>query len=408
MHVQVSKSLRAEGASRTDWLFNLSLAATGIFLIHVPFMVLLILLVRSVTPGQAVIAATLGTIVFLAIILRRHYPTVFFTVVMVLILLQMILLSFPTISWVVIPLAVYDVARRTPMWTARGGLIIALIVALVWPFRWMLTAMTDNPNLRTLMILVGAAAIGAVTTAYSIGRRGHDVYEAHSRQVEAERDAARLQIAEQTARQHNLETQIRTNIARELHDVVAHSISVMVVQAEGGLAQVERSPSTARQALVTISETGREALQEMRRIVRTLRSDQDTVDMTSAPTLADLPALVEKAQAKLTVNGIQHATTPTIEMTIYRVIQEGLTNSLKHAGPDADPRVLVSWRSSYVVVRITNKLTDSPPLDDHKGSGTGLIGMAERVQALGGTLTVGPNQKGGFEVCAQIPLPNDH
>ena len=371
-------------------------------------MVLLILFVRSLAPSQAIIAAILGALVFLAIVLRRHYPTVFFSAVMVLILLQMILLSFPTISWVVIPLAVYDVARRTSLWTARGGLVIALVVALVWPFRWMLTAMTDNPNLRTLMILVGAAAIGAVTTAYSIGRRGHDVYEAHARQVEAERDAARLQIAEQTARQHSLETQIRTNIARELHDIVAHSISVMVVQAEGGLAQVERSPSTASQALVTISETGREALQEMRRIVRTLRSDQDSVDMTSAPTLADLPALVEKAQAKLTVNGIPHATTPTIEMTIYRVIQEGLTNSIKHAGSDADPRVLVSWRSSYVLVRITNKLTNSPPLDDHKGTGTGLIGMAERVQALGGTLTVGPNQKGGFEVCAQIPLPNDH
>jgi len=279
-------------------------------------------------------------------------------------------------------------------------------VALVWPFRWMWTTMTDNPNLRTLMILVGAAAIGAVTTAYSIGRRGHDVYEAHARQEEAEKDSARHQLAEQTARQRSLETQIRTNIARELHDVVAHSISVMVVQAEGGLAQVERSPSTARQALMTISETGREALQEMRRIVRTLRSDTDTVDVTSAPTLADLPALVEKAQATLTVNGIQHSTTPTIEMTIYRVVQEALTNSLKHAGPHADPQVLVTWRTSYVMVRITNQLANSPSFDDHRG--TGLIGMAERVHALGGTLTVGPNQKGGFEVCAQIPLPNDH
>ena len=369
-------------------------------------MVVLILLVPSVGPNQAILAGVLGVLVFLSVIIRRHYPILFFLVVMVLMLVQMLLLGFPTISWVVIPVAVYDVARRTSLRIARSGLVIALVVALIWPFRWMMTSMTTDPNLRTLMVLVGAAAIGAMTTAYSIGRSGHDVEEAQVRQEIAEKDAARLQIAEQTARQRSLETEIRTNIARELHDVVAHSISVMVVQAEGGLAQVSRSPAIAQEALTTISETGREALQEMRHIVRTLRSDKDVVDVTSAPRLADLPALVEKAQATLVVNGIQHSATPTIEMTIYRIVQEALTNSLKHAGPDADPRVLLSWRSDYVLVRVTNRLTDIPPIDDQPG--TGLIGMAERVHALDGTLTVGPNQTGGFEVCAQIPLPTDH
>jgi signal transduction histidine kinase len=89
-------------------------------------------------------------------------------------------------------------------------------------------------------------------------------------------------------------------------------------------------------------------------------------------------------------------------MTIYRVIQEALTNSLKHGGPNAEPHVAVVWFPRYVSVTVTNKLTDPSQLQDHRG--TGVIGMAERVQALDGTLTVGPSGRGGFRVCAQIPL----
>jgi len=404
--MQVLKPFKVTGATRSDWYLDASLAATGIFLVNLPFMIVLVLLARSVSMYSAILTGILGMGIFCSVVLRHHYPGVFFIVVMILVVLQMIWLSYPTISWIVIPLAMFDVARRLAPYWARIGLAIALIVAFIWPIRWMVTALVSEPNLRTIMILAGVAAAGAVSTAYSVGRRGYEVEAAHSRQVLAEKDAAQLQIAEQAARQHSLETQVRTTIARELHDIVAHSISVMVVQAEGGLAQVEQSPGTAQEALGTISETGREALAEMRRIVRTLRSDSDQIDVTSAPTLADLPQLVEKAQASLAVDGMPHGTTPTIEMTIYRIIQEALTNSLKHAGPDADPQVQVNWYQTNVFVIITNNLTTSTPVNDHRG--TGLIGMAERVQALDGTLSAGPTKTGGFEVCAQIPLLTYH
>lgn len=401
--MNVLSPFKVEGATRNDWFVNASLAVTGIVLVHLPFMAAIILLADAVSAREAVITGVFGVGVFSAITLRRHYPGLFFLVSTCLIILQVVLLPFPTVSWLVVPVAVYDVARWLPYQKARIYLVVALAIAFIEPVRWMTASVFGNSDLRTVVILVGVSAAGVVSTAYSIGRRRYDVEAARTRQLQAERDAADLQIAEQAANQRTLETQIRTNIARELHDIVAHSISVMVVQAEGGLAQLNRSPNLAELALGTISETGREALQEMRRIVRTLRSDSDgTDDIASAPGLADIPSLAEKANATLTVSGTPHGSTPIIEMTLYRVVQEALTNSIKHAGPEGDPHVAVVWHSKHVTVTVTNKVTDSPRVGDHRG--TGLIGMAERVQALDGTLTVGPSETGGFRVCAQIPL----
>ncbi|MCL2482862.1 MAG: histidine kinase [Propionibacteriaceae bacterium] len=404
--MQVIRPFRVEGATRNEWFLDTSLAVTGIVLVHIPFLVALILMVPGMCMDNVLIAGGFGVAVFLSSILRHHYPGLFFLTGLLFVILQIIFLTYPTVSWIVMPLAMYDVARWIPSKRARIYLILALIVAFIEPVRWIAAHLFGDSDLRTMVILVGLSAAGVVTTAYSIGRSRHEVEAARARQVFAEKDAAALQIAEQAARQGSLEAQIRASIARELHDVVAHSISVMVVQAEGGLAQANRSPDTAQQVLTTISETGHEAMQEMRRIVRTLRADTDTnVDIASAPRLADLPLLVEKSQATLTVSGTPHGSTPIIEMTVYRVIQEALTNSLKHAGPEADPHVSVVWYPAYILVTITNRMTT--PSRGGDNAGVGLIGMAERVQALDGTLTVGPTETGGFRVCAQIPLQTE-
>lgn len=374
----------------------------GIIVVHLPFVGSLYLIVDSVDIKSLMTTGILGFMTFLTIITRRHYPEIFFGMVICSIIIQVIFISYPTTAWFVIPLAVFEVARRCLVQAAQVCLGIALMLSAIAPIRWANGAYFDSADLRSVAILISVSMACAVTSAYSIGRRGYEVDSARSRQLIAEMETAQLMIAEQAARQDTLESQIRTNIARELHDVVAHSIAVMVVQAEGGLAQAQHGSSTPTHALNTIADTGREALREMRNIVRTLRSDDRVPEVSSVPSLAELPSLTEKAHATLTVSGTPHKSTPTIEMTIYRVIQEALTNSLKHAGPDADPHVNLAWFPAYVSVTITNDLSAGGTMDDQRGSG--LIGMAERVQALDGTLIVGPTDEGGFKVCAKIPL----
>jgi signal transduction histidine kinase len=405
--VNVVSRLRAEGATRNDWFLDASMAVMGVVLLQVPFLVGLVLLARTTDLRTVIIAAVTGTIMFLAGALRRHYPGVFFAVTLVFLALQAMLLTFPTISWLILFIAVFDVARWMPPWHSRVALVLALIAAVTGPTRWVMVGDWVHSEVYTVLILGVVSCVGGLTTAYSIGRRGYDVGEARLQQVSAEYSAAQALLEGQAVRQRHLEAKVRTEISRELHDIVAHSVAVMVVQAEGGLAQVDHSPQLTRQALSTIAETGREALQEMRHIVRILRSDVevdggDTIEWRSAPTVSDFPALVEKSGATLMVTGEPHGLTPSIEVTLYRVVQEALTNSLKHAGPQADPRVTLAWGQGQVEVTIVNRATEWRDAPDNHGAG--LLGMSERVQALDGTLFVGPDKQGGFTVCARIPL----
>lgn len=400
--MQLPEFLRAEGATPNDWTLDATLAGIGIVLIQVPYVIGYPLVFEKATEAGVALLAILGVLTFLPIIMRRHYPTVFFGLVIVMILAQIGALAVPNPSWLVIVLAAHDVARWAAQRTAFICLIFSIATILIGLMAWLLK-MWDAPHQFVIVILTAVTGIGAVSTAYAAGRRVDDVSTARALQMQAEMEAAEHKLAEQAATQRNLESQIRSSIARELHDIVAHSISIMVVQAEGGLAQINQSPLRAQAALMTVSDTGREALQEMRRIVHMLRSDtDDPTNMASTPRIAEIPGLIENAKARLTVSGNPHGLTPIIEMTVYRVIQEALTNSLKHAGQYANPIVSITWEPAQVSVVVTNIITSYPSPSDNQG--TGLIGMAERVHALDGTLTTGPTQTGEFQVCAKIPI----
>lgn len=195
---------------------------------------------------------------------------------------------------------------------------------------------------------------------------------------------------------------MRTAIASELHDGVARSLSVIIVHAEAGLSRAEHSAAVRRE-LETISDTGRDALKQIRRIAHALHAHPGLpIECTSAPTLADLHPLTSMAKATMTISGTPHGLTPRIERTIYQIVQEALTNCLKHAGFQAHTHVRLTWGRTGVTVTIVNRLPDCPP--DNDGQGTGLVTMARRVRALGGTLAAGPSEKGTFSVCAHIPL----
>ncbi len=201
-------------------------------------------------------------------------------------------------------------------------------------------------------------------------------------------------------------TEERTRIARELHDVVAHAVSIMVVQADGASYVLPRDPAVAADALQTISRTGREALTELRRTLELLRTDHDGA-LTPQPGTAGLSALAARMDrvglpVRLRLHGDLDTVPTGLALGVYRIVQESLTNVLRHAGPDAEAEVLVDRADAQVLVEVTNSGHSSDTYSD--GSGNGLLGMRERVAVLGGAITYGPGPGRGWTVRAALPL----
>jgi signal transduction histidine kinase len=228
-------------------------------------------------------------------------------------------------------------------------------------------------------------------------RRGYYAsLEDRAARLERERDAqAQIAAAAERAR-----------IARELHDVIAHNVSVMVVQADGASYALDSSPERARQALGAIASTGRQALAEMRRMLGVLRSDDGGPGVAPQPGIGQLGELLDQTRASglavsFTVQGVPGALPSGLALAAYRIIQESLTNSRKHGGPRASARVLLRYCEDVLMLQITDDGQGAPAAD---GAGHGLTGMRERVALYNGTLRTGPLPGGGYQVTATLPL----
>jgi len=203
----------------------------------------------------------------------------------------------------------------------------------------------------------------------------------------------------------------RARIARELHDVVAHHVSMMVVQAEAGPLAVERDPARAAGAFEAIAATGRQALVEMRRLLGVLRGDGQAPSLAPQPGLDQVPSLVEQVgraglEVELVVEGEKAPLPAGVELSAYRIVQEALTNAVRHAGPGR-ARVLVRYgeRDLELTVRDEGGGGGAAPAGGPPTrSGQGLVGMRERVSLFGGELHAGPGPDGGFTVAARLPL----
>src|SRR6185369_863013 len=197
----------------------------------------------------------------------------------------------------------------------------------------------------------------------------------------------------------------RARIARELHDVVAHSISVMVLQARGGRRVLESEPSDARDAFAVIESTGQQALDEMRRLVGMLRGGEETLPLAPQPSLRELDTLVEQVRAAglpvhVAIEGEPRDLPPGIDLSAFRIVQEALTNALTHAGP-ARARVVLRYLADELELEISD---DGPGDDQGSGSGYGLVGMRERVTVYGGELEAGRRPGGGYALRVRLPL----
>ncbi|MCX4804849.1 sensor histidine kinase [Streptomyces sp. NPDC058682] len=207
----------------------------------------------------------------------------------------------------------------------------------------------------------------------------------------------------------------RARIARELHDVVAHNVSVMVVQADGAAYVMDAAPEQAKEALQTISGTGRQALAEMRRLLGVLRTGepQESEDYVPQPDVEQIEVLVEQVRTAglavdFEVEGAPRRLPSGVELTAYRIVQEALTNTRKHGGPGAKASVRLVYFDDGLGLLVeddgrgaAHELYEDGGAD---GAGHGLIGMRERIGMVGGTLDAGPRPGGGFRISALLPL----
>jgi signal transduction histidine kinase len=223
----------------------------------------------------------------------------------------------------------------------------------------------------------------------------------------AELHEAALRAAEhQEAEQVRAAAEERRRIAREMHDVVAHSVSMMVVQAGGARRILERDPRRAVEAAAHIEDVGRAALTEMRRLLGVMHHGEEETGRAPQPTLRELDGLIERSRAAglpvtLAIEGTPKPLPPGKDLAAYRVVQEALTNAIKHAGA-APTSVTVRWEPACLELEIVDRGPSA--MNGSNGSGHGLVGMEERMRLYDGSLRAGPATGGGFEVVARLPL----
>jgi signal transduction histidine kinase len=227
------------------------------------------------------------------------------------------------------------------------------------------------------------------------------------RRLRLRSERAALQERELREREDRIVAEERSRIARELHDVVAHRVSLMTVQAGAAKTVAADDPVAAARAMGAVEEAGRQALDELRYLLGVLRPSAVADDTAPQPGLADLPALVARMrEAGLDVDlvvdvGLNGGLPARVQLSAYRIVQECLTNVVKHAGPGARTGIRLTTEGRELVLEVRDDGSGGTSLP---GAGHGIVGMRERAQLLGGTLDVGPRPDGGFAARARLPL----
>ncbi|MFJ6150756.1 sensor histidine kinase [Micromonospora profundi] len=355
-------------------------------------------------------ASGVGAAMAVALLFRRMHPCAVTVVVGTLALLQVIAGWGPLAFDVAVLIALYSVVKYGRR--LRDGVLAGAVAAV-----GVLLAAAQTPaGISWWGTAMWYALVTGAVWLVALNVRTRRLYvlslEERANTLEREREAeSRAAVAEE-----------RTRIARELHDVVAHSMAVMIVQADGARFMLDRDPEQARTAVKVVADTGRAALEEMRRLVGVLRdagpSDAGGSAVVSDPehrrlALAELPDLLARFRdaglrvQRRRVTGDAPALPPGLELTVYRVVQEALTNALKHAGVGADVEVTLAYTDDVVVVRVVDDGQGRPVVGPAPSGGHGLLGMRERVTVYDGTLTAGPRPTGGWQLEARLPLRSE-
>jgi signal transduction histidine kinase len=335
------------------------------------------------------------------VVFRRRYPAGTFAVAVAAGASQVLTGNRPLLTDLAIPVLLYTLAAYRPRRLSIPGLLVCLAGSVVAVNLWI-------PHRLSMLDWVLAGTIffaGPSVLAWVLGdsmryrRAYYASLEERAARLEWERDAqAQIAAAAERAR-----------IARELHDVVAHNVSVMVVQADGASYALRRDPARAAEALAAISSTGRQALAEMRRLLGVLRRDEDVTGPERAPLpgIGQLDELLEQSRAAglpvtFSVAGVPQQLPDGAALAAYRIVQESLTNTRKHGGPRASAHVALRYLEDALVLQVTDDGQGAAMASD--GAGHGLAGMRERVAVYGGSVDARPRPGGGFQVTARLPL----
>lgn len=310
------------------------------------------------------------------------------------------------------PVALYSLCAYGGRWLSRLGIAVGLVGAVMLTVRAAMVWPKDGPT---------SPGVGnSVAWLFFLGLMVTVVFAAWGTARLRRLRVAYFEVlaAEQEERAQRAVADDRARIAREMHDVVAHSLSVIVTQAQGGELIAAADPDRAVGVLATIAATGRQALADMRGLVGVLRTDPE--GLAPQPTLAELPSLLERVRsAGLHVvrddSGRPRPLRPAAELALYRMVQEALTNTLRHAGPGASAALSFHWGKTALTVAVRDNGKELPTRtedgsagdswgDGSDGHGSGLAGMRERLAIVGGTLTAGRAPEGGFVVEAVVPI----
>jgi signal transduction histidine kinase len=388
------------------------------FDVAVSGLVVLFAIAAVVTQPGGWKATLVGCAMALALLFRRSHPAPVAVVVGALALTQVIAGWGPLGYDIAVLIALYSVVKYADR--LRDGILAGAAAAV----GVVLAALQVRGPAAWWASAIYFGLITGAVWLVGLNVRTRRLYvltlEERAATLEREREAeSRAAVAEE-----------RTRIARELHDVVAHSMAVMIVQADGARFTIDRDPATAREAVKGVADTGRQALEEMRRLVGVLREPSRPEPVAAPgmageadgggwsaepahrrPALVELPELLDRFRAAglriaWTVTGEPVALPPGLELTVYRVVQEALTNALKHAGVGASVDLDLGYSDDAVLVRAVDDGRGRPLVQPAPSGGHGLVGMRERVSVYDGSLTAGPRLAGGWRVEVRLPLPS--
>ena len=357
-------------------------------------------------PQGVAVVALLVTGALVAV--RRRWPVAVLVATAAILLVEQSYGTSLNFGGFALLIAVFTVAAETPRRTslvALAAMPAYLLVAVL-----VFTAAAPSPIEAVVADFVTAIAIFG--TGWLVG---DSLRRRRERTAALEARAERLERDQEEAARVAVQNE-RALMARELHDVVAHGVSVMVIQAGAARRVMDEQPDEARRALATIEATGREALAEMRRLVGIIRDDEARAPLAPQQGLANLGPLIANARAagvtaELSIEGEPRPLAPGVDLAAYRIVQEGVTNAIKHAAP-ARATIRLAYEPDGLAIDIRDDggrggggtgSGSRAATAQGTGPGHGLVGMEERVRLYGGTFTAGPQPGGGFAVAARIP-----
>lgn len=421
------------------------MAAAALFtvLVALPWIALGPMVAPDPQGRQTAVSLLAGAGMVLPWAVRRVRPVASAAVVTAAAVLHLLAGPEFSLSLLMVPLTVYNLAANAPRSISVAGLLTGLVGGVANGVKvWLFPAQFVTPDGLTVrspaeplaMVIMAIGCGLMVLTAWAFG----DVVRNRRLAVRALEDRAhRLEVQSRQERELAAADE-RSHIAREMHDIVAHSLQVIISQADGARYAAAAKPALAVTALETIGQTGRSALADMRQLLGVLRETGETVagvpgvtdddarrpaadaspdgrgtrlppGRRPQPRLADLPALVETMrlsglEVSLLETGTPRRALPAGgELAAYRIVQEALTNTLRHGGPDADAFVTLAWTARGLDLQIDDDGCGAAADPATRGSGQGLRGAAERAALFGGTLETGPRVGTGYRVSAHLP-----